>query len=156
LEQDVPFVIRIKENLNFIQPLLKQLKGVSKTLRSGYLFLVPFKVDNPLKLYRKRWELEGFFKKIKTAGFNLEDTHLKGSNRLKSLILLCAMAYLICTLMVIFRHHKVQAMKFKTTLNCYQFSFFRYGLDWITELILYAHKKLSRFFTMALNYFCVG
>ncbi len=96
-------------------------------------FLLKFKssdkVHNPLQLYRKRWEIECFFKKLKTAGFNLESTNLKDSNRLKSLILLCAMAHLVCTLLGIFRHNNIRAIKFKRTLNCYQFSFFRYGLD---------------------------
>lgn len=159
LKMSIPFVIRIKENLRFIQPLLRKLKFTSKILRnqligtfddqdirvdlSGkklrdeYLLLLSFKVHNPLAVYRKRWEIECFFKKIKTAGFNIESTHMKDYKRLKSLILLCAMAHLICTLLGIFRHRYIRPMKFKKTLQCFQFSFFRYGLDWITELILY-------------------
>ena len=178
LEKGLPFVIRIKENLHFIQPLLKRLKTTSKTLRTQligkfeeknivvdlagkklkneYLLLVSFQVHNPLQLYRKRWEIECFFKKMKTAGFNLENTHLRDSKRLKSLILLCAMAHLICTLFGIFRHYSIRAMKFKKTLNCYQFSFFRYGLDWITELILYPHKIPYNPLNTALIYFRVG
>ena len=30
-----------------------------------------------MQVYAKRWTIECFFKAIKTAGFNLEDTHLK-------------------------------------------------------------------------------
>lgn len=172
IKMGIPFVIRIKENLNFIQPFLSQLKFTGKVfkkqligsfggediyvdisgkkLKDEYLLLVSFKVHNPLKLYRKRWEIECFFKKIKTAGFNLESTHIKDYGRLKSLILLCAMAHLICTILGIFRHHNVRPMKFKKTLKCYQFSFFRYGLDWITELILYKLSPLASMLNQAL------
>ena len=178
LDKGLPFVIRIKENLHFIQDLIRQLKAASKTLRnqvianfngkdivvdlSGkklkdeYLLVASLQVPNPLQLYRKRWEIECFFKKIKTAGFNLESTHIKSLTRLKSLILLCAMAHLICTLFGIFRHHCIRPMKFKKSLNCYQFSFFRYGLDWITELILYPQNIPSKPMQNLLDYSHVG
>lgn len=178
IKEGIPFVIRVKENLNFIQPFLSKLKFTGKVfkrqkigsfdgkdiyldlsgkkLKKQYLLLVSFKVSNPLKLYRKRWEIECFFKKIKTAGFNLESTHIKDYTRLKSLILLCAMAHLICTILEIFRHCNVQPMKFKKTLNCYQFSFFRYGLDWITELILSTLDTLPLILTKALFPLRVG
>ena len=102
LEKNIPFVIRIKENLQFIQPLLsaktfrEQLIGTfdnkaiyvdlsGKKLKDEYLLLVSFKVANPLELYRKRWEVECFFKRIKTAGFHIESTHIKIINALNHL-----------------------------------------------------------------------
>lgn len=157
IQKDVPFVIRIKENLKFVQPLIRSLKYTSKTwknqvigrfggkevrldlsakkLKDEYLLTVSYKVSNPLKLYRKRWSIECFFKSIKTAGFNIENTRLRHNNRLRALFLLCGIAYAICTMLGNFRHHKIAPMRFKKTLKCHQFSFFRYGLDWITELI---------------------
>lgn len=164
VEHDVPFVIRIKENLGFIQPLIKALKCATKTLRNQnigcfngkvikldlsakklkdeYLLTVSYKVPNPLKLYRRRWAIESFFKSIKTGGFNIEDTNITNKQRLQSLFLLCAIAYLMCSILGIFRHKNVRPIKFKKTLKCYQFSFFRYGLDWITELIFQRFNSL--------------
>lgn len=157
VEENIPFVIRIKKNLNFIQPLINSLGNTSKTLRDQvvgtfngkeirldlsakklkdeYLLTVSFRVANPLKQYRMRWSIECFFKSIKTAGLNVENTHITRHDRLRSLFLLCGMAYAICKIMGILRHQYVEKIKFKNTLQCFQFSFFRYGLDWITELI---------------------
>jgi hypothetical protein len=163
--RDIPFVIRIKENLHFIQPIIKALKGTAKTwrnqligkfagqeirldvaakkLKDEYLLTVSYKVDNPLKTYRKRWAIECFFKAIKSSGFNVETTCLKHNDRLRALLYLCAMAYVICRKLGMFRHKYLAKMKFKKTLNCFQFSYFRYGLDWITELIYNAFNTLD-------------
>jgi len=128
IKHNVPFVIRIKKNLKFAQPLIKSLglsskiernvlvghfKGVplhldvsGKKLKDGYLILVSYRVHNPLKTYRKRWCIECFFKSLKTAGFNVESTHMTKLERLKSLLLLCGMAYMMCVLLGILAHLK--------------------------------------------------
>jgi transposase len=164
ISKDIPFVIRLKENLTFVQELIRSLKFTAKTVKNQvigrfkkenlivdlsakkladeYLIVASYKVDSPLALYRKRWDIECFFKSIKTAGFNIEDTHLTRLTRLKSLFLLCAIAYLACSMIGRWRHNNRAPIKFKKTLNCYQFSFFRYGLDWITELIFSAANHL--------------
>lgn len=157
MEANVPFVIRVKKNLNFIQALIAALGSTAitwhnqvigtfkgkemrldisaKKLKDEYLLTVSFGVANPLKLYRRRWGIESFFKSIKSAGFNVENTHITRIDRLRSLFLLCGMAYAICETMGRIRHQYIEQIKFKATLGCFQFSFFRYGLDWITELI---------------------
>ncbi len=164
IDRDIPFVIRVKENLNVVQPLIKSLGNTTKTLKhqligqfrnkdivadistkklaGEYLITVSYKVDNPLKLYRKRWDIECFFKSIKTAGFNIENTKITHLERLKTLFTLCAVAYLACFTLGQYRHYNETPKKFKKTLNCYQFSFFRYALDWITELIFTAANQL--------------
>jgi hypothetical protein len=165
IDKTIPFAIRLKENLCFVQPYLAKSsnKGVTfknvivkikgkqslkvdlsiKRLKDEYLIVASHKVKNPLKMYRKRWNIECFFKKLKTAGYNLEATRLSTIERLKSLFLLCGMAYLICTIMGIYRHNKVKKMKYKQTLKCFQFSFFRYGLDWLIELSTKPRKLLK-------------
>jgi len=94
----LPFVIRIKKSLKCVKKLIKTLKNTSKTIKEevigkfkgkeilldlsakkikgDYLILVSYKVANPLKIYRKRWGIECFFKCLKTAGFNIEATKL--------------------------------------------------------------------------------
>lgn len=178
IDRDIPFVIRVKENLNIVKPLIKCLRVGCKTLRhqvigrlgdkdivadlsiksltDEYLITISYKVDNPLKLYRKRWNIECFFKSIKTAGFNIEDTRITRLERLKTLFMLCALAYLACFAIGKYRHYTATPMKFKKTLNCYQFSFFRYGLDWITELIFSTSKPLINLSFHPLNITSVG
>jgi hypothetical protein len=169
---DLPFVIRIKKSLKCAKRLIKILKNAGKTIREAwigkfkgkdiyldlsakkkkgdYLILVSYKVANPLKMYRNRWSIECFFKCLKTAGFNIEATKLTLLPRLQSLFLLCGMAYAFCVKIGLYVHNKIEKIKFKKTLNCYQFTFFRYGLDWLTRVILPPPKiyKLCQFFRM--------
>jgi len=157
LQRNIPFVIRIKQNLKFAQPLIRSLRCSSKVSRSvlvgefkgkplyldiagkklkdEYLLVVSYKVHNPLKVYRERWHIECFFKCLKTAGFNVENTHMTKLDRLKTLLLLCGMAYLMCVFLGVLAHLRVEKIKFKRTLGCFQFSFFRYGLDWLTQFL---------------------
>jgi transposase len=46
-----------------------------------------------LQVYAQRWSIECFFKAIKSAGFRIEDTHLKDSQRLKKLLAIVAIAF---------------------------------------------------------------
>lgn len=169
---DLPFVIRIKKSLNCAKQIISQLRYTAKTLRNifignfkgrdihldvsakkikgDFVILVSYKVANPLKIYRERWSIECFFKCLKTAGFNIEDTKLTLLPRLQSLFFMCGMAYAFCIKIGLLVHNNIEKIKFKKTLNCYQFTFFRYGLDWITRLILQPPNvyKLCHVFTM--------
>jgi len=158
ISSDIPFVIRIKQSLNCAKEIIKNLTTIRRTVKNmligkfrgkkiyldvsakkikgEYLILVSYKVSNPIKIYKKRWKIECFFKCLKTAGFNIEKTKITALSRLQSLFLLCGMAYVFCVKLGLWVHHNVEKMKFKKTLNCYQFSFFRYGLDWITRMII--------------------
>lgn len=138
-KEEIPFVFRIKENMEFVQPYLVQAKrggkviknveitmpDVStikcdlslKTLNNEYLILLSYKVKNPLISYRKRWEIETFFKMLKTGGFNIESTKMTHPKRLTILFLLCAFAYLICVLLGDYRHKFTARMRRKRKIN---------------------------------------
>lgn len=40
--------------------------------------------DETVETYRRRWEIETMFRALKSAGFNIEDTHLKDLDRIGS------------------------------------------------------------------------
>lgn len=164
--EDLPYTLRVKENLAFVQPYLKHAtsKGVKiknvviteddgveircdlsiKKLKDEYLILASRKINNSLEEYKRRWAIERFFKMLKTGGFNLESTKITEPNRIKILFLLCAMAYLICIKMGVYRHRKVQAIRWKRKDSCYEYSYFRWGLDWIKELVFKGIDVLTK------------
>lgn len=169
-KEDLSYTLRVKENLAFVQPYLKDAtkKGVTlknvviiknkefeiscdlslKKLQDEYLILVSRKVKKPLEEYKKRWAIERFFKMLKTGGFNLENTKITDSKRLEILFLLCAIAYLICVKMGVYRHQKIKEMRWKPKDNCYEYSYFRWGLNWIKELVFKGAEALKTHATL--------
>ena len=151
------FAIRVRENLDFVQPYLKgaTLKGKTfkdvvvgsyeeveircdlsiKKLKDEYLIIASNRITRPLEEYRQRWGIERFFKMLKTGGFNIESTKITDPARLEILFLLCSMAYLICVKMGVYRHQNIKKIRKKYKDDCYEYSFFRWGLDWLRELI---------------------
>ncbi len=93
--------------------------------------------------YLRRWEIESLFQCLKSRGFNFENTHITELERLKKLTALLAIGFVWA--------HKIGEWKneikpifwkrFKTQRRP-QYSFFRYGLDCIRELILSHRYKL--------------
>ena len=47
---------------------------------------------NALRLYRKRWGIECLFADAKTRGLNIEDTHMTDHSKLRTLLVLVAIA----------------------------------------------------------------
>lgn len=170
--KDIPFVLRLRENLEFIQPHLKdatrkktiikrvaipnELGGLSnvdltiKVLKDEYLILASNKVKQPLSKYKKRWEIERFFRMLKTGGFNLEDSKITLPERIKILFMLCSLAYLICTTIGYYRYVKVEKMRWKKKDRCFEYSYFRWGLDWIKELIILGNERFYSLVSKAL------
>jgi hypothetical protein len=64
-------------------------------LKDGeYLILVSSEFsERPHEQYKNRWGIESLFGSLKSRGFNLEDTHLKDSERLSRLLGLLALAF---------------------------------------------------------------
>lgn len=157
-KEDLSYAIRVKENLSFIQPYLNNptAKGHTyrnveitddndttikcdvsvKRLKDEYLIIVSRNVASPLKAYRKRWDIERFFRMLKTGGFNLEDSKLTHPKRMETLFLFCSIAYLLCVIVGIYRHNNVTKIRFKKRDKCYEYSYFRWGLDWMQEMMI--------------------
>lgn len=83
-------------------------------------------------VYRSRWSIEVFFQSAKERGFNLENTHLKSSKKIKKLLVFVSIAAGIC-INIGKRHHR-KVKKIKVKKNGYKSnSFFRKGLDILRE-----------------------
>ncbi len=153
MERNVPFAIRVKENLKFVQRYLQRVPPKGKTLRNlkiafennvnivvdlsikkiknEWLIIISKNVQHPIKIYKKRWDIEVFFKAIKTAGFNIESTKIKAPARLKLLFAMCSIAHLLCTMIGVHIDANYQQIARKKDGKNLIISFFRYGADWL-------------------------
>jgi hypothetical protein len=97
--------------------------------------------NNAIAIYLRRWEIENLFQSLKGRGFDFEGTHITAPERLERLMVVLAIGFCWA--------HKVgewRAARKPITLNRYrdsrrpQYSYFRYGLDWLQALI-FSEKK---------------
>jgi hypothetical protein len=84
------------------------------------------------KLYKKRWTIEACFENLKTRGFNLEDSHMKISDKLSKLVAMVSISYAFCVSLGIYAHRKIKKIKVKNH-GYKKNSFFRVGMDMIFE-----------------------
>ena len=110
----------------------------------GELMIVATNAEPKIAIvsYLRRWEIESLFQCLKGRGFNFEATHITDLNRLAKLTALLAIGFIWA--------HKVGEWKaeikpiiWKQFLNQKrpQYSYFRYGLDCIREVILQIYDK---------------
>lgn len=91
--------------------------------------------------YAKRWKIETLFKCLKTGGFNLEAMSLTHLERVEKLIAFLAIAFSWAYVMGEWRHsHK--PIRIKNHQRPAK-SIFRYGLDWLREVLLNIGEKLN-------------
>ena len=95
-------------------------------------------------LYRYRWSIERLFKHLKTAGFDIEKSHITDLDRFAKLIAICAIS---CALIVkngILQEDSkpIRMKKFKDIdIKRPLFSFFTYGLDHLQHSLSHASLK---------------
>lgn len=85
------------------------------------------------QVYRKRWTIEVLFQSFKSRGFTLKNTHMKTYYKLKKLVGLVAIAFVLCTSLCIYKHEKVQKIKVKKH-GCKAKIFCRTGIDWVRKI----------------------
>lgn len=98
---------------------------------------------NAIEIYLRRWEIESLFQGLKGRGFLFEATHITQPDRVAKLMVLLAIGFVWA--------HKVGEWKavikpiiwkqFKDQQRP-QYSYFRYGLDYVRGLIFHAHDKI--------------
>lgn len=122
IEQKIPFIIRIKQNsmveigekgklsigclrkwlsrrrvLNYPINLWGLSLYVSIEKRKGakeqMIVVSNFKFEDPLRMYRRRWEIETMFGCLKTRGFRLEDTHITDPDKIEKVVFVLAIAF---------------------------------------------------------------
>jgi hypothetical protein len=118
----IPFVIRIKQNskVRVEENCMIAVREIRKRLGSkkvvnypvnlwGYALYVSIqrrrktkepmiivsnrKFENPLEMYRRRWEIETLFGCLKTRGFRMEDTHITDADKIEKLVFVLAIAF---------------------------------------------------------------
>ncbi len=91
---------------------------------------------NAIPIYLRRWEIENLFQALKGRGFAFEETHITHLERLEKLVALLAVGFAWAHKVGEWLAEKkpIAMKKFRDSLRP-QYSFFRYGLDWIREAI---------------------
>ena len=85
----------------------------------------PLECDYTGELYRRRWTLETAFRGLKTSGFNLEDTHLKGE-RFECMLSLLMIAFAAAFIEGLIKVHELPIPLMKNR-QVKRISIFRYG-----------------------------
>jgi hypothetical protein len=108
----------------------------------GIVIVATYQADiQTMQVYAKRWSIECFFKAIKTAGFNIEDTHLTDQKRLEKLFAVVAIAFVWVYLI-----GEYQNQRKTIPILIHQrraFSIFRYGLDEINKALLFDSQLVT-------------
>jgi Transposase DDE domain len=100
---------------------------------------------NAIAIYLRRWEIESLFQSLKGRGFHFEETHITALDRLEKVMVLLALTFCWA--------HKVgewRAAQKPIPINRYrdsqrpQFSYFRYGLDLLQELIFKEFQYIKK------------
>ena len=157
--QNIPFYIRIRENTllpfgqglcytkDFFQHLtdktnrllVKDLYGYTfyfagtKSVTGELVIVMTNQAETAkkiLKCYSKRWSIEVMFRKLKTSGFNWENTHMKIRKRLVKLLVILTLAFLYVCLF-----GTQEKIPWKKTLKCFVKSIFRKGLQVFQHLL---------------------
>ncbi|MBC8111054.1 MAG: hypothetical protein H7Y04_08355 [Verrucomicrobia bacterium] len=102
--------------------------------------------------YLRRWSIEVFFQSVKGRGFNLENTHLKSSEKIKKLLVFIGIALGICVNIGKYHHQKGQKIKVKK--HGYKSnSFFRKGPDIVREGFRNNNQEFIKSWEAFLNLF---
>src|SRR3990167_2614379 len=122
IEQKIPFIIRVKQNfmveigesnklrVGHLRKWLSQKKVINHSInlwgfslyvsierRKGakeeMIVVSNFKFEDPLRMYRRRWEIETMFGCLKTRGFRMEDTHIIDPDKIEKVVFVLAIAF---------------------------------------------------------------
>lgn len=102
-------------------------------------------LEDPISLYGQRWQIETLFGCLKSKGFGFEETHLTKAERIEKLLALLTIAFCWAHKIGEWRHEE-KAITVKRHGRKLQ-SYFRYGLDYLRDILLngiyQAENKLS-------------
>jgi hypothetical protein len=91
---------------------------------------------DPFELYSHRWNIEVMFNKFKTAGFNMENTHIIDATRIITLFIIISLSYVYsCYIGNMRAEIKPIRQKLIRSTQVNSVSMFRYGFDLIKHII---------------------
>ena len=94
-----------------------------------------------VETYRRRWQIETMFKAMKSAGFNMEDTHLTDLERVSKLLLMVMIAFVWCYNIGELVHRKIKPIRILKH-GRKEKSIIRYGLDIVAD---YLQRGINEF-----------
>ena len=121
---------------------LTGMKIINRKKQIEFVIVATYQADiQTMQVYAKRWSIECFFKAIKTAGFNIDDTHLTDQKRLEKLFAVVAVAFVWVYLIGEYQNQR----KLMPILIHQKraFSAFRYGLDAINKALLFDNQLVT-------------
>ncbi len=173
LEEKISFYIRIKKNLWTtnssgapvktralffgIKPMEERILYGKRNIMGHLLYVSGLKLfdgelliivtnempGDAIQKYSLRWEIETLFGCLKSKGFNFEDTHITDYDRIKKLFVLLAIAFCWAHKTGEWRHeHRPIRIK---KHGRPAISIFRYGLDYIVDVLLNLVIKIDLF-----------
>ena len=101
---------------------------------------------DPFELYAHRWHIECMFNKMKTKGFNLENTHVIKPNRLVTLFSIVSLAYCYsCFLGEMRNNIKPIKTKIINKIEIKSASVFKYGFLLLQYVLVCANRDKNIF-----------
>lgn len=182
-KQKIPFVLRIRDNFTvpmncgvtthvwncfrnlrlYEQKILGERKVCGmKLLISGirlpsneYVILVSAGVipQESFDLYRRRWQIETLFEKLKSHGFDLEGSRLSGKGKADKLLAILALTTAWCYAFGRWHVEEVTPLKLKVH-GRREKAIFRRGLDILRQVLSGCAAELARFCRKAYALFC--
>jgi Transposase DDE domain len=138
--RQIPKPVLLKEQWVY----LSGMKLINKKGQLEFLIVATYQFDpQTMKIYAQRWTIECFFKAIKTAGFNIEITHLIDPKRLEKLFAVIAIAFTWIYLIGLYQN-KQKEIRIKTH-GRKEFSTFRYGLDAVSNALVFDYQTITTF-----------
>lgn len=83
-------------------------------------------------MYRLRWQIETAFRAMKSAGFNMEETHLTTDGRFQNMLAIVLIAY-ACTFIDGLTKSAHKSIPVKNGNGRKRFSIFSWGLDFVVD-----------------------
>ena len=128
-----------------------QLVGKTKVylsalrLETGELLIVASNIAcaKPMDVYALRWQIEHLFQCLKGRGFHFEEMHLTHYFRIKKMMALLAIALAWAHKVGEWQHKVIKPLVVKKHGRLEK-SFFRYGLDYLTDCLLHHQADIVR------------
>ena len=88
-----------------------------------------------IEMYRKRWQVETLFKGLKSSGFDIEGSHVRGRGRMSNLLSIIMIACVWCYLVEIYIYKNIKPIKvLKHGRRAVRL--FKYWLDYISQCLM--------------------